>query len=119
MWSLAPGADKGLSELSERHWWLWGLSLNAISPLLPSCWGFSFALGCGVSFFGEIQRLPVDGCSAASCHFGVLAGEEHASFYSAILPFSYHIMTFIFFLVAAFGLESALSGIILATTTFL
>ena len=24
------------------------LILNAISPLLQSCWGFSFALGCGV-----------------------------------------------------------------------
>ena len=23
--------------------------LNVISPLLPSCWGFSFALGCGIS----------------------------------------------------------------------
>ena len=27
----------------------WGLILNVISPLLPSCWGFSFALGHGVS----------------------------------------------------------------------
>jgi len=27
------------------------LVLNAISPFLPSCWGFSFTLGCGVSFF--------------------------------------------------------------------
>ena len=26
--------------------------LNVILPLLPSFWGFSFALGCGVSFFG-------------------------------------------------------------------
>ena len=30
-------------------WWVWGLILNAISPLLPSFWVFSFALGCGVS----------------------------------------------------------------------
>ena len=28
--------------------------LNTISPLLPSCWGFSFALGHGVSFLGGI-----------------------------------------------------------------
>ena len=27
------------------------LILNAILPLPPSCWGFSFALGCGVFFF--------------------------------------------------------------------
>ena len=34
---------------SERLWQEWGLSLNVNSPLLPSCWGFSFALGCRVS----------------------------------------------------------------------
>ena len=34
--------------------------LNVISPLLPSCWGFSFALRCGVSFFGGIQYFSVD-----------------------------------------------------------
>ena len=60
--------------------------LNAILPLLPSCWGFSFALGCGVSFFGGLQHSPIDGCSAASCNFGVLAGEDKCtSFYSAVL----------------------------------
>ena len=32
-----------------------------VSPLLPFCWGFSFTLGCGVSFFGGIQHSPV-GC---------------------------------------------------------
>ena len=36
-------------EPSEGLWQVWGLILNVISPLLPSCWGFSFALGCGVS----------------------------------------------------------------------
>ena len=46
-----PDAHKVLSEPFERLWWVWGLSLNVISPLLPSCWGFSFALGRGVSFF--------------------------------------------------------------------
>ena len=30
--------------------------LNAILLLLPSCWGFSFALGRGVSFFDGIQH---------------------------------------------------------------
>ena len=78
---------QGLFEPSECLWWVWGLSLNVISPLLPSCWGFSFALGCGVSFFfGGIQHYPVDGYSAASYSFGDLAGEdEHTSFYSTIL----------------------------------
>ena len=36
-------------EPSEHLWWVWGLILNGILPLLQSCWGFSFALGCGVS----------------------------------------------------------------------
>ena len=29
----------GLFEPSEHLWRVWGLILNAISPLLPSCWG--------------------------------------------------------------------------------
>ena len=59
--------------------------LGVILPLLPSCWGFSFALGRGVSFFGGIQHSLVDGCSTASCDFGVLTGEDELmSFYSAI-----------------------------------
>ena len=40
---------QGLFEPSEHLWRVWGLVLNVISPLLPSCWGFSFALGHGVS----------------------------------------------------------------------
>ena len=36
-------------EPSERFWRVWGLILNAILPLLPSCWGVSFVLGRGVS----------------------------------------------------------------------
>ena len=33
----------------EPLWWEWGPTRNANSPLLPSCWGFAFALGHGVS----------------------------------------------------------------------
>ena len=63
--------------------------LNVISPLLPSCWGFPFALGCEVSFSGGIQFSPVDGCSAAGCDFGVLAGEdEHMSYSSTLFRLS-------------------------------
>ena len=36
-------------EPSKHLWWVWGLILNAISPFLLSCWGFSFALGRGLS----------------------------------------------------------------------
>ena len=41
-----PGSwcTQGLFEPSERLWREWGLILNVNSPLLPSCWGFSFAL---------------------------------------------------------------------------
>ena len=41
---------QGLFEPSEHLWRVWGLILIVILPLLQSCWGFSFALGCGVSF---------------------------------------------------------------------
>ena len=45
--------------------------------LCPWTWGI---------FFGGIQHSPVDGCSAASCNFGVLTGvNEHTFFYSTIL----------------------------------
>ena len=91
-WLILCGASgswcaQGLFEPTEDLWWVKGLILNTISPLLLSCWGFSFALGHGVSFFGGIQHSLVDGCSTASCNFGVLAGEEECtSFYSAIFP---------------------------------
>ena len=39
---------QGLFEPSERFWRLWSVTLNAYSPLLPPCWGFS-ALGHRVS----------------------------------------------------------------------
>ena len=44
-----PGSwcAQGLFEPSECLWCVWGLILNVILPLLPSCWGFSFALQCG------------------------------------------------------------------------
>ena len=49
------------------------------------CWGFSFAVGHGLSFFSGIQHSPVNVCSATSGNFGTFPGEdEHTSFYSAI-----------------------------------
>ena len=82
---VSPGAYKVLFEPSEHLWQVWGLILNVILPFPPSCWGLSFALGRGISFFDGIQHSPVDGCSAASCKFGVLAEDEHTFFYSVIL----------------------------------
>ena len=76
---------QGLFQPSEHLLWVWDLILNMILPFLLSCWGFFFALGCKVSFFGGIQHSPVDSCSAASCNFGVLAEDERTSLYSTIL----------------------------------
>ena len=47
-----PGSwcAQALFEPSEHLWWVWAFFLNVISPLIPSCWGFSFAPGHGVSF---------------------------------------------------------------------
>ena len=84
--SLGPGANKVLFEPSELLWHVYSLILDAILPLLPSCWGFSFALGRWESFFVGIQNSPVNDCSKLICSFLVLIGEhEHMSFYSAIL----------------------------------
>ena len=46
----------------------------------------SLSLDMGYLFFGGFQCSPVDACSTTSCDFGVLpGGDEHMSFYSAIL----------------------------------
>ena len=85
----SPGELKVLFEPSEHPWQVWGLILNTVCPLLLSCWGFSFALGCGVYFFGGIQHSPVNDWSAVSCNFGVLIGEEeHTTFYISIVVIS-------------------------------
>ena len=47
---LGPGAHNDLFEPSELSGGYGGLILNVIFPFLPT-WGFSFALGHGVSFF--------------------------------------------------------------------
>ena len=46
----SPDVHKALFEPSKCLWQVWGLILNVISPLLLSCWGFSFALGRGYLF---------------------------------------------------------------------
>ena len=63
---LFPICTQGLFEPTERLWQEWGLILNVNSPLLPSCWGFSFALGLGISpqscssdMQPPLQRLPL------------------------------------------------------------
>ena len=44
----------------------WGLILNANSSLLPSCWGFSFALGYGVSPHSHSSAYSLIGVSLTS-----------------------------------------------------
>ena len=85
--SFGPHVHKVLFVPFEYLWRVWDLIVNAISyHLLPSRRSFSFVLGCRASFFGGIQHSLVDGCSAASCNFGILTGEnECMSLYSAIL----------------------------------
>ena len=81
---------QGLFEPSKGLWRAWGLILNAILPLLPSCWGFSFAFGCEVSFFvcvgTNILLSMVVQQRVAILEFS--QEKMHTSFYSAILLFS-------------------------------
>ena len=84
--SLGPGAHKVLFAPSKCLWWVWSLILNIILPFLPSCWDFSFAFGCEVSFSGGIQHFPVDGCSSASCNLEFL--QEKMSACPSTLPSS-------------------------------
>ena len=73
--SLGPGVYKVcLSTPSISG--VYGFDSKCNFSLLPSYWGFSFALGCGVSIFGRILHSPVEGCLAASCNFEVLTGDE-------------------------------------------
>ena len=47
-----------LFEPSRSLWREWDLILNVNLPLLPSCWGFAFALGCGIISSQPLQHLP-------------------------------------------------------------
>ena len=60
-----PGSwcAQSLFEPSVCLWWEWGLIPNTNSPLLPSCWGFSFALGCGVSLHSHSSAYCLTGVS--------------------------------------------------------
>ena len=81
----ASAVDTQTFEPSELLWQIWSLILNTISLLLLSFRASPLSLDVGYLFFGGIQHSPVDGCPAANCSFGVLAGEdEHTFFYSAV-----------------------------------
>ena len=48
LWGLWVLVYTRFVEPFEHLWRVWGLILNMISPLLPSCWGFSFVPGRGI-----------------------------------------------------------------------
>ena len=73
---------QGLFEPFEHLWQGWGLIINAPPTILL---GLLLCPWKWCIFLGGIQHSPVDGCSAASCNFEALTGDEHTSFYSAIL----------------------------------
>ena len=56
-WVSGSWCTQVLIEPSEHLWQVWGLIINDISPLLPPYWGFSFSLGCGISFLVESNIL--------------------------------------------------------------
>ena len=87
--SLGPGVHKALFEPSEHLWWVWGLILNMILLLLPSCLGFSFALGCGVSFLlgSSILLSMVVQLRVAVLEFL----QEKMSTYPSTLPSCFHL----------------------------
>ena len=76
----------------QHLWQVCSLILYVILPFLPPCWASPLPLDMGYCFFGGIQHYPVNGCSAASCSFRVLAEEDECmSFYSTILNrWSFH-----------------------------
>ena len=74
------------SSLWVTHMEDMGFDLIVIVLLLLSPCSSFFVFGRGVFLFDGFQCPPVDGCSTASCNFGVLGGgEECVSFYSVIL----------------------------------
>ena len=88
----SPVVYKVLFEPSEHLWRVWGLILNTILPPYCPAGASPLPLDVGYIFWWDptlscgIQHSPVDGCSAVSCNFGVLTGEnEHTSFHSTIL----------------------------------
>ena len=49
-------STQDLFKPSEHFWWVWGLILNVILPLLPFFWGFSFALD--VEYLLTVAQAP-------------------------------------------------------------
>ena len=65
LWGLLVCTEV-LFEPSEHISCVWGLILNVISPLLPSCRASLLRLDVGYLFLMGIQHSPIEGCSAAA-----------------------------------------------------
>ena len=103
-WNVWHGAqnlyDSGTASLILLFSSLWvahsasmGYILLCLRPSYYLNCGFSFAFGCGLSFFDGFQSPLFNGSWIASCDFGAVnGGGECRIFYSAILnqsPISY------------------------------
>ena len=66
LWGPRVLVRTGLFEPSEHLWQEQGLILNANSPLLLSCWGFSFAHGRGASPHSHSSACRLTGVSLTS-----------------------------------------------------
>ena len=55
---------QGIFEPSECLWQVWGLILNAVSPLLPFCWGFSLPLD--MWYLLKVTSAPRSHCSSTT-----------------------------------------------------
>ena len=58
-WGLWSWCTQSMFEPSEHVWRVWGLILSMNLPLLPPCWGFSFALDVGYLFTWGISSRGV------------------------------------------------------------
>ena len=64
---------EGFFEPSEHLWRECGFILNANLPFLPSCWGFSFALRCGISPHSHSGAgQPLLQCLPSCCGFSAM-----------------------------------------------
>ena len=80
--SLDPAAPNVLFKSSEYLWRVWGLILNMISPLLPSCLSFSFSLAHGVSFSEIFQKMDKTKSGSSSVEEELWAPEPRWCFCS-------------------------------------
>ena len=74
---------RGLFESSEHIWQVRGLILNAILPLLPSCWGFSLPLDMGYLF---LVGSNIFQSTVVQQQVGVLAGEDELTSLQLAIP---------------------------------